>query len=413
MSATTRMLVALVAGIGAGFAAVAWPGPAARVFTMITEPIGRVWVNALQMTLIPLVVSLLVASLAGAMGTRATGRLGFRVALTFLALLGVAGAVSLILAPPLVARIPLAVSAATIESRVANAVAAAAEGARRFPPLSQLLVDIVPANPIRAAADGSMLPLVFFAVLFGLAAAHVPADRRAPIVAFFRGIADALLVIVGWVIAVAPVGVFALAVGLVLRTGTAGIEALAVYILLLCGLILITTGLLYVIAATAGRVPLARFARAAAPAQAVAFSSRSSMAALPAMLAARERLMLPKEASGLVLPLAVTTLRVSTPIMWAVAIPFLARLHGIELGYAPLVLLVLAGILLSFSTPGLPSASLFLMSPFLPGLGIPVEALGIAIAADAIPDLLKGVLNVTGHLTATAIVTRGRSEPIT
>jgi Na+/H+-dicarboxylate symporter len=257
-----------------------------------------------------------------------------------------------------------------------------------------------------------MLPLVFFAVLFGLAAAYLPLERREAVVAFFRGIADALLVIVGWVIAVAPIGVFALAVGLVLRTGTAGVEALALYILLLCALILITTGLLYLIAATAGRVPLARFARAAAPAQAVAFSSRSSMAALPAMLAARERLLLPPAASGLVLPLAVTTLRVSTPIMWAVAIPFLARLHGIELGYAPLALLVLAGILLSFSTPGLPSASLFLMSPFLPGLGIPVEALGIAIAADAIPDLLKGVLNVTGHLTATAIVTRNSTQAV-
>jgi Na+/H+-dicarboxylate symporter len=114
----------------------------------------------------------------------------------------------------------------------------------------------------------------------------------------------------------------------------------------------------------------------------------------------------PPVVTSFVLPLAVSTLRLSTPIMWSITFPFLARLYGVELGYAALAMVVLNGILLSFSIPGLPSASLFLMAPFLTGLGIPAEALGIILAADAIPDLFKGVLNVTGHMASAAIVAR-------
>ena len=118
------------------------------------------------------------------------------------------------------------------------------------------------------------------------------------------------------------------------------------------------------------------------------------------------RLALPAVITSFVLPLAVSTLRVSTPIMWAITLPFLARLYSIDLGYTELIALVITGNLLSFSTPGLPSASLFLMAPFLAGLGSPAEALGIVIAADAIPDLFKGVLNVTGHMASAVIVAR-------
>src|SRR5688500_1912976 len=121
---------------------------------------------------------------------------------------------------------------------------------------------------------------------------------------------------------------------------------------------------------------------------------------------ARTVLRLPAVITSFVLSLAVSTLRLSSPIMWAITLPFLSRLYGIEIGFAQLTALIAAGIMLSFSIPGLPSASLFIMAPFLTGLGIPPEALGIVIAADAIPDLFKGVLNVTGHMAASVIVAR-------
>lgn len=398
------MLLALVAGLCAGMLASAFRDAGGGALIFLAEPVGSIWVNALRMTLIPLVASLLISVVASLPDASSTGRLGVRAVVIFMVLLCATGVVSMLLGPALVALLPI--DTATIAALQANDADALATGAARMPTIAQTLSDVVPANPIRAAADGAMLPLVVFSLALGGAATRIPPDRRHALVRFVRGFADAMLVIVGWVISAAPVGVFALAVGLAARIGLAAVGAIAGYIVILSGIVILVTVLLYGVAVIGGRVPLARFARSVAPGQAVAFSARSSLAALPALVEGARWLMLPTVATSFVLPLAVSTLRLSTPIMWSVTLPFLARLHGVELGYWELAALVFNGILLSFSIPGLPSASLFLMAPFLTGLGIPAAALGIVIAADAIPDLFKGVLNVTGHMTAAAIVAR-------
>jgi Na+/H+-dicarboxylate symporter len=399
------MLVALVAGVIVGVLAMMWRDSGGGALLTIAEPIGSLWINALRMTLIPLVVSLLISVVASVPDARSTGRLGLRAFLIFVAFLAVAGLVSVLVGPPLLALLPI--TEATTAALQTGDAAAAAANAARMPTLAQTLIDIVPANPIRAAADGAMLQLVVFAVLLGAAATRIAPDLRTAVVHVFRALADAMLVIVGWVIAIAPIGVFALAMGLASKIGLAAVGVIASYIVILTAVIVFVTMLLYVAAVVGGGVPLARFSRAAAPGQAVAFSARSSLAALPALVeGARTVLRLPPVITSFVLPLAVSTLRVSTPIMWAITLPFLSMLYGIDIGYPQLIALIAAGILLSFSIPGLPSASLFLMAPFLSGLGIPVEALGIVIAADAIPDLFKSVLNVTGHLAASVVVAR-------
>lgn len=409
MSSTTRVLLALIAGLLAGAAIAALDIPALRSVATVIEPIGTIWVRALQMTLIPLVVSLLITGIVATVDTGATGRLGTAALGVFLALLVGTALVSSLVATPLVSQIPI--DPATTAMMRATADSSVLATARQLPTLSDLLVSIVPANPIRAAADGAMLPLVTFAILFGLALARLAVDRREAVAHVFRAIAEAMTVIVGWLIAVAPAGVFALAMTLVVRTGLGAVRALAFYIGLISGVIILVTLLLYAVAVIAGRQPLARFARALVPPQAIAFSARSSLAALPAMVeAARTRLGLPAPVTSFVLPLAVTTLRLSTPIMWSVAIPFLARLYGIDIAPETFLLLLGASILMSFSVPGLPSASIFLMGPFITGLGIPIEAIGLLIAADSIPDLFKGVLNVTGHVTSSAIVARTVTE---
>ena len=405
MSLTSRMLIALVAGLAVGILATGWRGSAGGVILAIAEPVGSLWINALRMTLIPLVVSLLISVIAAVPDARSTGRLGLRAFAIFVALLVLAGVVSVLLAPPLLALLPI--TEATMAALQTGDAAAAAANAPKMPTVAQTIVDIVPPNPIRAAADGAMLQLVIFAVLLGAAATRIPVEARAALVGFFRALADAMLVLVGWVIAIAPIGVFALAIGLAARVGFGSIGVIVSYIVILSAVIILVTILLYIVAIIVGRVPLGRFARALGPGQAVAFSARSSMAALPALVeGARSVLRLPAVITSFVLPLAVSTLRLSSPIMWAITLPFLSRLYGIEIGSAQLITLIAAGIMLSFSIPGLPSASLFIMAPFLSGLGIPPEALGIVIAADAIPDLFKGVLNVTGHMTAATIVAR-------
>ena len=405
MSSTTRVLLALVAGLLAGAAIAAVDSPALRTVAGVIEPVGTIWVRALQMTLIPLVLSLLITGIVATVDSGATGRLGATALGVFLALLVGTALVRSLVATPLVSQIPI--DPETTARMRATADSSVLATARQLPRLSDLLVSVVPPNPVRAAADGAMLPLVTFAILFGLALSRVAVERRDAVAHVFSAIADAMTVVVGWLIAVAPAGVFALAMTLVVRTGLGAVRALAMYIVLISGVIVLVTLLLYAVAVTAGGQPLMRFVRALIPPQAIAFSARSSLAALPAMVeSARTRLGLPAPVTSFVLPLAVTTLRLSTPIMWSVSIPFLARLYGIDVGAEQLLLLIGAGILLSFSVPGLPSASIFLMGPFVTGLGIPMEALGLLIAADSIPDLFKGVLNVTGHVTSAAVVAR-------
>ena len=411
MSSTTRVLIALVTGLLAGAGITALDAPALRTVAAIIEPVGTLWVRALQMVLIPLVLSLLITGIVATVDTGATGRLGATALGVFLLLLAGTALVSALVATPLVARIPIdPETTALMRSSVDSSVVATA---RQLPSFADLIVSTVPANPIRAATDGAMLPLVTFAILFGLALARIGVERRDAVAQVFRAVADAMTVIVSWLIAVAPLGVFALAMTLVMRTGLGAVRALALYIALISGVISLVTLLLHVVAVTAGRQPLARFARALIPPQAISFSARSSLAALPAMVeSARARLGFPTAVTSFVLPLAVTTLRLSTPIMWSVAIPFLARLYGVAIAPEQFAVLLGTSILMSFSVPGLPSASIFLMGPFLTGLGIPIEAIGLLIAADSIPDLFKGVLNVTGHMTSAAVVSTrvGTSE---
>lgn len=405
MSLTSRMLIALAAGLIAGVVAAIHRESGGSVFLSVMEPVGSIWVNALRMTLIPLVVSLLISVIGSVPDARSTGRLGLRAFLVFVVFLTATGIVSILVGPALIAMLPI--DAATTAALQSGDAAAVVANAARMPTVAQTIIDIIPSNPIKAAADGAMLPLVVFALALGAAASRIAPAPRAALIGFFRGLADAMLVLVNWVIALAPIGVFALAAGLAAKIGLAAVGVIVWYIVILTSVIILVTILLYATAVIVGRVPLAQFARAVAPGQAVAFSARSSLAALPTLVeGARTRLALPAVITSFVLPLAVSTLRVSTPIMWSITLPFLARLYGVELPYTQLIVLVIIGNLLSFSVPGLPSASLFLMAPFLAGLGIPAEALGVVIAADAIPDLFKGVLNVTGHMASAAIVAR-------
>ena len=172
-------------------------------------------------------------------------------------------------------------------------------------------------------------------------------------------------------------------------------------------LLVLAIGLLYPVAVLLGRVSPASFARAALPAQAVAMGTRSSLAALPAMLdSAEKQLQLRREVSGFVLPLAVSTFRLNLAVSWIVGGLFIARLYGVPFGVASIATFYVAAVLMSFSVPGIPSGSLFIIAPLFPTVGLPVEGVGILIALDAVPDIFKTTLNVTGHMTVAAILGR-------
>jgi Na+/H+-dicarboxylate symporter len=171
--------------------------------------------------------------------------------------------------------------------------------------------------------------------------------------------------------------------------------------------LLLVTAMLYIPVLLFGRVSLRTFAIAALPAQAVAASSRSSLAALPAMLReTRDRLRLPPVATSFVLPLAVSVLRMNVPPRWVVSAAFLGQLYGVEVGLASLVWMMITAVVISFSVPGIPSASLFMMAPVLVSFGLPAEGVGLLLAVDTIPDMFNTLANVTGHMASTTVVAR-------
>ncbi len=400
------VFAAMIAGLAIGAAIQSSGAPAFLRVAGGVEVIGTIWINAIRMTVIPLVAALTLIAAATSGDAAKIGKVGGYAVVVFLALLLGSGFFAMLVAPLSLDHLDLAPEVAA-RLRATLAAPATSAGGAAMPSLVQRIVDAVPVNPIKAAAEGALLPVVVFSLALGLALTRVTAEKREPLVAVCRALSDGLLVLVQGVLALAPIGVFALALGLGVKMGVSSAGALLHYMITLSAVLLALTLLFYPIVAILGRISLLRFATAALPAQAVAFSVRSSLAALPAMITAvRDTLQLGPRASGFTLPLAVSVLRINVPPAWIVGVIFLGKLYGVPLSTATLALLVVTASLISFSVPGLPSASLFLLSPVLVQHGIPAEGVGILIALDAIPDMFKTLANVTAHLTSVVVVAR-------
>jgi Na+/H+-dicarboxylate symporter len=402
-SPASRATIALALGLVAGIGIAASGSPALKSVAGGLEAVGTIWVNAIRMTVIPLVVSLLIATIAREKDLGEVGRMGWRAIVLFTILLSAIALIGVFGGPPLLDRIQFdPASVAALRASSTTDVAAV-----KLPTFSSWLVSLVPSNPVKAAADGAMLPLIVFAVLFAAGLSRTPHETRAAGVEFFRGMADAMLVVVGWVLAAAPIGVFALAVTLAIKLGAGIAGAVVLYLIAHCGLLVLALAMLYVIVALFGRVPLTMFAKAVFPAQIVAFSTRSSLAALPAMIDGAERILgVPARVASFALPFGVSLLRANTGASWVVSALFIGKLFGVDLTFAQVAVLAATSVAMSFSVPGIPSGGLFIIAPAFVTAGLPIEGVGILIALDSIPDIFKTMVNVTGHMTATLLLAR-------
>jgi proton glutamate symport protein len=402
-SSAARVIAALLLGLGLGVWAHGRPlGEAADA---AIAPIGQLWVNAIRMTVIPLIVPLLVVAIAGSGDLRRTAGLGVRMLGMFLALLVVFTLVSVAVAPALMGRLSLAPEATA-------ALMAATEAPPRTEPMTAAawITSMVPANAFKAAADGALLPLLVFTALFGLAAARAHEATRIRVTEAFRAVGEVMMILVGWVVALAPLGVFALGFGLGAHLGAAGAGAVGWFLAVSIGLYLAGTVLLYPLAVLGGAIGWRRFAVAMAPVQAVGLSSRSSLASLPALVkAARDDLALPAEVVGLVLPVAVSTFKLQHALATVLGLVFVARLYGVDLSPGAIAAGAAAGIVIGATTPGVPSAGLMLQAPLYSALGLPVEGLALLIAIDTIPDMFKTLFNVTADMTVAVLLSRGRA----
>ena len=414
MSLTLQVLIALGAGLALGIPLAGSESAIATALLAVLGPVGTVFINAIRMTVIPLVVSSLISGVTSAPDPRSVGRIGARAIGLFVVVVSVASAVGALLGTPLLAMIPLdPASVDALRAGVSGNATAVAEGARNIPSASEWLVSLVPANPIKAAADGAMLPLIVASVAFAVALMQVADERRAAVVRVVEGVMDASLALVRAILRFAPIGVFALAVPLAARMGTGALGAIVGYIVIVSAIcVLFSLVVLYPAAVTFGKVPLRTFARAALPAQTIAFSGRSSLAALPAMLeSVRDTLRLPAAIGSFLIPLASSMFRAGAGIGQTVGVIFLARLYGVDLGATELLTIAVTATVTSFSVPGVPGGSIIIMVPVLMAAGIPVEGVGILLGADTIPDMFRTTTNVTGHMTAAVILARGEQEP--
>lgn len=404
MSLTVKVLIALVAGLVAGILIDPSRSPVLAGLVTAADTVGTIWVNAIRMTVVPLVVSLLVTGVASAADPRVIRTVGVSAFAAFLGLLSLSAAFAFVVPPWLFTwlRIDPATSTALRESAATSTVARG-----DVPTWTEFLTSIIPVNPVKAAADGAMLPLVVFSLAFALAMLALPEQSRARLLAFFRAIGEAMLVIVRWVISLAPIGVFALMFPVATRTGAAAAGALTYYMVAMAVACVLMIALLYPVVALIARVPMVRFARAVFPAQAVAVSSSSSLASLPALLdGAERRLGLSQTVSGVTLPLAVSMFKIISPVVWSVAAIFLAELYGVPLSMTDRLVVIATAALSSFSVPGIPHGWLLILSGLLVTINVPVEGIALLWAVDAIPDIFATTANVTGDMAAAAIVAR-------
>ena len=406
MSFTWRVLIGLAAGFALGMAAAATHWPVLMWLTAAIEPVGLIWVNAIRMAVIPLVVASLIVAVAQSGDTRRLGRLGARALVLLIITLAAAVVLALAIGLPAMRWIHS-------DPRMLQ-TAAGPSTPIRPPSIAQWIVDLVPVNPVKSAADGALLPMIVFAVVFGLALTHIEGHHRAAVVGFFRGVYDAFLVIIRFVIALAPFGVFALAVPLAQRVGWTAAGSLAIFVVVVSTACFLCIVLLHLAATLFGGVPLRLFAAACAPAQSITFSARSSLAALPAAYeGARATLKLPEDVCDLFIPLGVSMFRAGGAIAIAVGVLFLAHLYGVALNPGAVATIAVASMAASLTVPGVPGGSILVMAPVLTAVGAPVDGVGILLAVDAIPDMFRTTANVTGTMTVAAILGRtgARSEP--
>ena len=403
-SATT-VLGGLGAGLLCGAAAFRWPGSPVALAIPVLEPIGAIWLAALQMLTLPLMISMIIVSLGHA-GTGQAGRLGAWTLFWFLAFLAVAAAVAVPVGQFVLTQFPLDEASRAAFRAIPASTAPLAASVTASPTARDWFVNLVPANPVRAAAEGDLLPLIVATLVFGAALRSVTGRSREVLLDLAQGVADWCLALAGILFRVLPFAVFVLTLASTARSGMGTASALVYYVAWLSAILVAAILTLYPITAWLGRIPIARFASALWPVQVLAFSTRSSVACLPAMLdTARHRLGLPEDVVNVTLPFAVSAFKLNMAIDMFQLL-FLLHVYGLHPDPAALGVAVAVLALQSFATPGLPSGAVWTTTPVFLALGIPIEGVVLTNAVDTIPDLFKTTANVTADLSIAAIVAR-------
>ena len=411
LSFTAWSLLAFAGGLALGIAGHGSSSPLLALLGTTANAIGELWISALQMIALPLALALTLAATAGATGNSA-GSMGARALLLFLLALTIAALFAALATRGGLIAVNLPAGAvASLPTLPLSADAAASAQ----PAAQSWWLSIIPRNIFAAAARGDIFPLLLCSIVFGVAVAKLPDDQRLPMSRAFSATSQALMTVVRWLLVVTPVGVFALSFLIALRTGTSWASALGAYLVLRVGITLLCVVVLYPISVLLGRTTGRAFARAVFPAQVVALSTRSSLAALPALVAgAKAQMGLAGAATDFILPLSVSLFRIGTVMANPIKLFFLAHVYGIALRPEIAAMFIATEVLFSLSAAGIPNSGGagggFRMIPVFVAAGIPVEGVLMLDAVETIPDIFETLANVTGQMSMATLLTRGHTR---
>ena len=400
--ALAALLLGLVAGMLAGSV-----GEVIRTNALgVASFVGTLWLNALKMTVIPLVVALLVVGIAKSAEAAQAGRIAGRSVLWIVIICTASAVFGALATLALTRAFPLSRETAGLLQTALGHVEQTASGP--IPGAAEFFKGVVPSNVVAAASNGDVLPLTVFAVLFALALTRIASSGRRIVVDLFDAIAEALLVVIAWVLAVAPIGVFALAFTVGAAAGGAAFAGLGHYVIIISAIGVLVTLAAYPLAIIAGKVSTGTLTRGLIAPQAVAISTRSSLASLPAMLAASRSMGIREEVSDVALPISVALFRATGPAMNVAVAFYVAHWLGLEPTLAQMIAATAVGAVMSYGAVSLPGEVSYISSiaPIALALGVPIAPLGLLVAVEMVPDIFRTVGNVTHDVALASIVDR-------
>lgn len=406
-----QILIALILAVIAGSITGETAGIGDLTFYSIYAFIGTLFLNALKMIIVPLIASSIIMGVASVGGHQGLGRMGGKTILyymmTSLLAILIGLAVVNIMSPgisdgqPVKEMVGLSGDVDSIKEKVEG------KGAGD---IAEVFLRMVPTNIVAAAADGQMLGLIFFSLLFGFFMTRLEHPGAETIYNFWDSVYNVMMLITDWVMKFAPIGVFALVAKVVASTGFDAFKPLALFFLsVLLALIIHMFVVMPLLLKFLGRVnPLLHY-KAMVPALLTAFSTSSSSATLPLTLECVEKNAgVSNRTSSFVLPLGATINMDGTALYECVAAMFIAQAYGIELGFATQFTIVMVALLTSIGVAGIPAASLVAISIILTTIGLPVEAIGLILAVDRVLDMCRTTVNVFSDSCGAVII--GKSE---
>ncbi|MHC4244180.1 MAG: dicarboxylate/amino acid:cation symporter [Planctomycetota bacterium] len=400
----TKVLIGLLAGVLFGVLA-SQLGFSDFVFNYI-KPIGLAFIKLISMIVIPLVFASLLVGTSSLNDIRKLGRIGAKTMAYYLCTTVIAICIGLLLANALRPGTGLSEQTRTklIQSSPEESVAPIDTDLKK-PTIIDILLNIIPTNPIRAFVEGRMLQIIFFALMTGICLGLIPSERSRPVIDFFESVNDVVIKMVHIIMKLAPYGVFALISAVVADFGMDVLFVLIKYSLV------VVAGLVLHVAIVYCKQKVRTFFRGIRPAQLIAFSSASSSATLPVtMECAENNLGVPGEVASFALPLGATINMDGTALYQGVSTVFIAQVYGLSLNPMQQLTIVLTAVLASIGTAGTPAAGVITLAIVLKSIGVPLEGIALIMGVERILDMCRSVVNVTGDASCAVVVASSESK---